>query len=92
MIFDLIAPEKIVVDKCIPVLEELALLNENPFGHLTHSADAEEEIDLDINMDNDADVEWLTHALLSALTNEIRRMKMEHNSMVEMCIQYLASK
>ena len=57
MIFDLIAPEKIVVDKCIPVFEELALLNENPFGHLTHSADAEAEIELDITMDNDADVE-----------------------------------
>ena len=62
MIFDLIAPEKIVVDKCIPVFEELALLNENPFGHLTSSADDEEEIDLDnvdmdITMDNDADVE-----------------------------------
>ena len=57
MIFDLIAPEKIVVDKCIPVLEELALLNENPFGHLTRSADAEEEINLDINIDNNADVE-----------------------------------
>ena len=60
MIFDLIAPEKIVVDKCIPVFEELALLNENPFGHLTRSANAEEEIDLDINMDNNADVEWLS--------------------------------
>ena len=57
MIFDLIAPEKIVVDKCIPVFEELALLNENPFGHLTSSADDEEEIDMDITMDNDADVE-----------------------------------
>lgn len=57
MIFDLIAPEKIVVDKCIPVFEELALLNENPFGHLTSSTDDEEEIDMDITMDNDADVE-----------------------------------
>ena len=46
MIFDLIAPEKIVVDKCIPVFEELALLNENPFGHLVSTTDIEEEIDL----------------------------------------------
>ena len=27
------------------------------------------------------------HALLSALSIEIRRMKMEHNSLVELCIQ-----
>ena len=55
MIFDLIAPERIVVDKCIPVFEELALLNENPFGHLAPSADTEEEIDLDItDLDEDA--------------------------------------
>lgn len=32
MIFGLIAPEKIVVDKCIPIYEELALMNENPFA------------------------------------------------------------
>ena len=48
MIFDLIAPEKIIVDKCIPVFEDLALLNENPFGHLAHSFESEEEITLDV--------------------------------------------
>ena len=48
MIFDLIAPEKIIVDKCIPVFEDLALLNENPFGHLAQSFESEEEITLDV--------------------------------------------
>ena len=31
MIFDVIMPEKIVTDKCIPIFEKSALENENPF-------------------------------------------------------------